>query len=132
MSRLITDELKAQMIRNHYDVTEDRATDHAPVVKLFAGDATWLLSELDPYYDDIAFGLCDLGMGEPELGSVSISELEDVSHPTLGIPYVERDEHFVPSYPMSVYFKAALLCQQITDDPETLAFVVRSLRKCEP
>lgn len=127
MSRLIPDDLKTQMIRNHYDVTEDRATDHPPVVKLFAGNATWLLSELDPYYDDIAFGLCDLGMGEPELGNVSITELEEVRHPALGIPYVERDEHFVPSYPMSVYYKAARMCQQITVDREKLAIAQLSL-----
>ncbi|WP_229215349.1 DUF2958 domain-containing protein [Dyadobacter bucti] len=78
MSRLIPDDPKAQMIRNHYDVTEGRAKDHSPVMRLFAGNATWLLFELDPYYDDIAFGLCDLGMGFPELGNVSITELEEV------------------------------------------------------
>ncbi|MCF0075481.1 DUF2958 domain-containing protein [Dyadobacter sp. CY261] len=76
MSRLIPDELKAKMIRNHYDVTEDRGDDHPPVVKLFLGNATWLLSEIDPFYEDIAFGLCDLGMGEPELGNVSRLELK--------------------------------------------------------
>jgi hypothetical protein len=41
------------------------------VVKLFTPDAgaTWLLSEVDP--DDVhrAFGLCDLGMDGPELGT---------------------------------------------------------------
>lgn len=33
-----------------------------PVVKLFTPDAsaTWLLSGIDPYNQDIAFGLCDL------------------------------------------------------------------------
>jgi hypothetical protein len=40
------------------------------VVKLFTPDAqcTWLLTELGN--DDIAYGLCDLGMGTPELGLV--------------------------------------------------------------
>jgi hypothetical protein len=48
------------------------------VVKLFnpCGAATWLLTELDPDDPDIGFGLCDLGLGSPELGSVRISELE--------------------------------------------------------
>ncbi len=54
--------------------------DPLPVVKFFMpdGGATWLLSEIDPEYPDIAFGLCDLGMGFPELGSVSLSELLSV------------------------------------------------------
>ena len=43
--------------------------DFKPVVKLFTPDAqcTWLLTELGN--DDIAFGLCDLGLGTPELDS---------------------------------------------------------------
>ena len=39
-------------------------------MKLFTPDAnaTWLLTELDPVEPDRAFGLCDLGLGYPELG----------------------------------------------------------------
>ena len=57
--------------------------DFMPVVKLFCPwtGATWLLTELDPEDPDIAFGLCDLGLGFPELGSVRISELEAVRGP---------------------------------------------------
>lgn len=68
--------------------------DHKPVVKLFTPDAgcTWLLSELDPDEPDIAFGLCDLGMQCPELGSVRVSELEAIRG-RIGLP-VERDRHF--------------------------------------
>jgi hypothetical protein len=52
--------------------------DFQPVVKLFTPDAqcTWLLAELGR--DDIAFGLCDLGLGCPELGYVSLTELRIV------------------------------------------------------
>lgn len=59
-----------------------------PTVKLFTPDAhgTWFLTEYDPE-DAIAFGLCDLGF--PELGSVSIEELETVRGP-LGL-HVEVD-----------------------------------------
>ena len=41
-----------------------------PVVKIFypLSDAIWLLTELDG--DGIAFGLCDLELGYPELGYV--------------------------------------------------------------
>ena len=51
--------------------------DPVPVVKLFTpdGPATWLLTELDPRDHDLAFGLCDLGQGFPELGYVRLSEL---------------------------------------------------------
>lgn len=67
--------------------------ERVPVVKLFTPDAnaTWLLTTLDPENDDIAWGLCDLGVGFPELGYVSLKELSDVRG-SLGLP-VERDLH---------------------------------------
>jgi hypothetical protein len=48
---------------------QDQVLDFEPVVKLFTadGNATWLLTELNPDID-LAFGPCDLGLGEPELG----------------------------------------------------------------
>ena len=58
-------------------------------------DAPGSLTEIDPEDPDIAFGLCDLGMGCPELGSVSLSELESVRG-KLGLP-IERDLHFTPT-----------------------------------
>jgi len=75
--------------------------DFIPVVKLFTPDAqcTWLLTELG--LDDIAFGLCDLGMGCPELGFVGMHELRDLRGP-LGLP-VERDEHFTADKSISAY-----------------------------
>jgi hypothetical protein len=51
--------------------------------------ATWLLTELDPEDPDIAFGLCDLGMGFRELGNVRLSEMADVIGPDG--PRIERD-----------------------------------------
>jgi len=65
--------------------------DFFPVVKLFTPDgaATWLLSEIDPDEPDTAFGLCDLGVDCPELGTVRLSELESVCG-RLGMP-IERD-----------------------------------------
>ena len=47
---------------------------------------------MDPDDPDLAFGLCDLGLGCPELGSIRISEIESVRG-RLGLP-VERDRHF--------------------------------------
>jgi hypothetical protein len=72
-------------------------------VKLFTPDAgaTWLLTEIDPEDPDIAFGLCDLGMGFPELGNVSLSELAAIRG-KLGLP-VERDLHFKAKKKLSEY-----------------------------
>lgn len=81
--------------------------DHFPVVKLFnpCGAATWLLSEIDPQYPDIAFGLCDLGMDCAELGNVSLNELRSIRLPFgLGI---ERDLHWTATHSLIVYARAA-------------------------
>ena len=74
-------------------ISDDR--DHTPVLKLFTPDgaATWLISEADPDDPDRLFGLCDLGLGSPELGYVSRAELTALRGP-LGLP-VERDAYFV-------------------------------------
>jgi hypothetical protein len=74
---------------------------HRPVVRLFTpwGSAFWLLSELDQ--DGIAFGLCDLGMGEPELGYVDLKELTDLRGP-FGLR-VERDLHFKAEMTLTEY-----------------------------
>jgi hypothetical protein len=81
---------------------QDQALDFQPVVKLFTadGNATWLLTELNPDID-LAFGLCDLGLGEPELGYVSLAELAAARGP-LGLP-LECDLHFVPTLTISAY-----------------------------
>ena len=77
--------------------------DHKPVVKLFnpCGGATWLLTESDPGDPDRLFGLCDLGMGEPELGYVSRKELETVKG-RLGLN-MERDRWFTADKKLSEY-----------------------------
>jgi hypothetical protein len=81
---LITAAQRQQLIRNGQATAaatlQDRSIDHFPVVKLFTPDAnaTWLLTELDPEDEDRAFGLCDLGLGFPELGYLSLRELESV------------------------------------------------------
>jgi len=98
--KLFTQEITNQLTANGRKQAEVKGTedeiDFKPVVKLFTPDAgaIWLLTEIEPDYPDIAFGLCDLGLGFPELGSVSISELKTVKG-ALGLP-VERDLHFSP------------------------------------
>ena len=75
--------------------------DCKPVVKLFTPDAqcTWLLTELG--LDDIAFGLCDLGLGCPEIGFVCMRELRE-ARGSLGLP-IESDLHFDANKPLSAY-----------------------------
>ncbi len=94
----------------------NRDQDHPPVVKLFTPDAncTWLLSEIDPEEPEIAFGLCDLGFGFPELGCVSLAEIRSLRGKT-GLP-VERDLSFAAEHPLSVYAEAARQAEGITED----------------
>ena len=87
------------------------------MVKLFTPDAgaTWLLTEVDPDDPDIAFGLCDLGLGHPELGYVRLSDLERLRG-GLGLP-VERDLSFEAAGPLSAYVMAARQADRIVTDP---------------
>ena len=79
--------------------------DRKPVVKYFhpVGSATWLISEFDG--KDLMFGLCDLGMGHPELGYVALSELRAVKGP-LGLG-IERDRYWSADRTLSEYADAA-------------------------
>jgi hypothetical protein len=110
--QLLTQELREKLLANGRQQQPLRGTeaeiDFKPVVKLFTPDAgaTWLLTELDPDDPDIAFGLCDLGVGSPELGSVLISELALVRG-ALGLP-PERDLYFRADKTLSAYAAEAL------------------------
>lgn len=117
MKQLLTEAQREQMLANgrtsnQYN-EEGKLFDPFPVVKLFTPDAgaTWLLTELDPDAPDIAFGLCDLGLGFPELGSVSMAELATVRG-RIGLP-VEEDRHFVADKPLSAYAREARRYQAI-------------------
>jgi Protein of unknown function (DUF2958) len=81
----------------------EREIDFHPVVKLFTPDAhaTWLLAEADCDDPDRLFGLCDLGLGFPELGCVSLTELTNLRGP-FGFQ-VERDRRFVAKHTLSAY-----------------------------
>ncbi len=106
--KLLTADLRERLLKNgrirqQLELDGEADLDFLPVVKLFTPDAgcTWLLTEIDPEDPDIAFGLCDVGFGCPELGSVSLSELESVRG-RLGLP-IERDLHFAPTKTLSAY-----------------------------
>jgi hypothetical protein len=101
--KLITAAQRETLLANGRKSAAGKDIDPFPIVKLFTPDgaATWLLTELDPDEPDIAFGLCDLGMGCPELGRVSLAEIAAVRG-RLGLP-VERDRHFTADRPLSAY-----------------------------
>ena len=100
---MIPTALRTRLLANGQKAAAGNAGDPYPVVKIFTPDAnaTWLLTEIDPHEPDRAFGLCDLGLGEPELGYVSLSELASVRG-RFGLP-VEVDRHFLARKPLSEY-----------------------------
>ena len=115
---LIPDDLRLKLLHNgrfnaNLRANGEQEVDFPPLVKLFnpCGAATWLLSELDPDDPDIAFGLCDLGFGFPELGSVSLSEIEELRG-AMGIG-IERDLHFRPTKTLGAYADEARLHERI-------------------
>jgi hypothetical protein len=106
--KLLTDDLKRRLLKQGQIRAEGKDTkDVMPLVKLFCAwsAARWLLSELDPDDPDIAFGLCDLGLGFPELGSVSVAELEAIQGP-MGLR-VERALGWRPQKTLIAYAEEA-------------------------
>ena len=113
MTKLITDEQCAELLANGRQSIENEDFDPLPVVKLFTPDAgaTWLLTEIDPEEHDYAFGLCDLGLGCPELGWVSLAELAEIRG-QLGLP-VESDQNFTATKSIGAYAHEARLAGRI-------------------
>lgn len=116
MTPLLTGEQRLDLMANA-TLSHHGDTDHWPVVKLFTPDAnaTWLLTELDPEDGDTAFGLCDLGLGCPEIGYVSLAEIATVRG-RLRLP-VERDLWWQAKGPLSAYASAARRAEHIVQLP---------------
>ena len=116
---LLTKEIREKLLANGREQAKVKGTkaekDFWPVVKFFypASAATWLITEADPDDPDILFGLCDLGCGCPELGSVRLSELEGFTG-TAGLR-IERDKFFEAKAPISRYIDAADEAGYITE-----------------
>ena len=115
--KLLTKAQFAQLVQNGRRQAAVKGTpgeiDFKPVVKLFnpCGAATWLLTEIEPDEPDIAWGLCDLGMGYPEFGTVSLSELAALQN-RLGLG-IERDLYFEADKPISAYCDEASRLKRI-------------------
>jgi hypothetical protein len=108
---LMTPEILERLKQNN----RTKNADHAPVVKFFTpwANATWLIVDIDVDDNDLMFGLCDLGLGEPELGYVLLSDLEELRGP--GGLRVERDLYWKAKQPVSVYAFAARNERRIVD-----------------
>ena len=117
---LITKDNAIELIANGLTALRHASFDPKPVVKLFlpGHSATYLITEMDCEDRDILFGLCDPGLGFPELGSVRLSEIESIRI-GVGLKF-ERDRHFEALYPISVYARAAGIHRSITFDAALL------------
>lgn len=111
---LIPSELRTRLLANGQRSANDEPHDSMPVVKLLVpgGNATWLLTELDPDDPDLAYGLCDLGLGAPKLDYIRLSDLVALS----GNP-VQCDTDFIGDRPLSAYLSDARLAGTIRSEP---------------
>lgn len=112
---LMTAEQRAQLLAVGAACADGQSIDPLPVVRLFTPDAhaTWLLVALDPADGDTAYGLIDLGIGMPALGTVKLSDLASIvgprQHPVM------RDRYFQPARRLSEYLRLAEENGSITD-----------------
>ena len=113
--RLTTMEQRSKLLANAQARPGGHFRDPEPVIKLFTPDAnaTWLLVALDPADGDTAYGLCDIGVGLPELGHVKLSGLESIVGPR-GQP-VLRDRYFRPTRSLCDYARLARAHGSIVD-----------------
>ncbi len=119
-------ELRVRLLANG---KAGHARDHIPVVKFFdpAGPATWLITEIRPDDPDVIYGLIHDARMErsPTLGYASLSDLRNGHGPSRDP--VERDPHFAPRYPLSVYFAAARILGNVSEDTEILYLIASGL-----
>jgi len=100
------DEL-VQLLANGAARAAGHGIDPMPVVRLFTPDAhaIWLLAALDPTDANTAWGLIDLGIGMPALGTVKLSDLASIVGPQQRP--VLRDVYFHAVRPLSEYVQLA-------------------------
>ena len=112
---LVTADERARLLAHGAALAAGQHLDPLPVVRMFTPDAhvTWLLVSLDPADDDTAYGLIDLGIGMPSLGTVKLSDLAGIVGPRK-LP-VRRDRYFQALRPLSEYVRLAQENGAITD-----------------
>ncbi|MBA6059475.1 hypothetical protein CW300_21940 [Serratia marcescens] len=111
----VTTDERARLLAHGAALAAGQWLDPLPVVRLFTPDAhvTWLLMSLDPADGDTAYGLIDLGIGMPALGTVKLSDLAGIVGPRK-LP-VRRDRYFQAVRPLSEYVRLAQENGAITD-----------------
>ncbi|AJO81763.1 TPA: DUF2958 domain-containing protein [Pseudomonas aeruginosa] len=104
---LVTADERARLLAHGAALAAGQHLDPLPVVRLFTPDAhvTWLLATLDPTDGDTAWGLIDLGIGMPALGTVKLSDLASIVG--LHKQSVMRDRYFQAVRPLSEYVRLA-------------------------
>ena len=112
---LTTSDERTQLLANGAARAAGQRIDPLPVVRLFTPDAhaTWLLAALDPADGDTAWGLIDLGIGMPELGTVKLSDLAGIVGPRQ--QRIQRDLYFRATRPLSKYVRLAQTDGSIPD-----------------
>ncbi|WP_459198355.1 DUF2958 domain-containing protein [Ralstonia pseudosolanacearum] len=107
MNPLITEGERQRLLAHGQARAYGHGGDRLPVVRLFTPDAhlTWLLVSLDPADGDTAYGLIDLGLGMPEMGTVKLSDLASIVGPHK--QPVIRDRYFRPARTLSEYVRLA-------------------------
>lgn len=112
---LTTSDERTKLLANGSARAAGQSIDPLPVVRLFTPDAhaTWLLAVLDPADGDTAWGLIDLGIGMPELGTVKLSDLAAIVGPRQ--QSIQRDLYFRASRPLSEYVRLAQIDGSIPD-----------------
>ncbi|BEO69404.1 hypothetical protein SMQE32_02230 [Serratia marcescens] len=112
---LITAEQRVQLLAVGEARAAGQSIDPMPAVRLFTPDAhaTWLLAALDPADGDTAWGLIDLGIGMPALGTVKLSDLASIVGPHK--QPLMCDRYFQAVRPLSEYVRLAQENGSITD-----------------
>lgn len=101
---LIPSQLRARMLEHGARTASGRTHDPRPVVRLYVTgtNASWLLAELDPDDADLAWGLCDEGLGSPRLDHVRLSDLAELFGDALRL-----DAGFAARQPLGAYAREA-------------------------
>ncbi len=103
MQKLLLQEHRKKMQANWNMPDSITKNNLEPVVKLFHayGRGTWLFTEWDEESDQL-FGLCDLGMGFPELGYACLGEMQHMQN-RFGWQMIERDTSWSANMTLGEY-----------------------------